>query len=91
LAERIGNLSHRRYLPVKVPAIDNRKSPHLGLTGIHVHRKVSIKELELGTAELVLCSAHKLQETWDVKSKSLEEANFELLEARGGDPTNKRF
>jgi hypothetical protein len=38
LAERIGNLSHGRYLPVKVPAIDTyRKSIHLGLlTGVHV-------------------------------------------------------
>jgi hypothetical protein len=53
---------------------------------------VVAKELELATAEPeVLCCVHKLQEKWDGKGEVLEEQNFELLEARGGDPTNKRF
>lgn len=87
-------MSHGRYLPVKVPAVDiYRKSIHLGLlTGVHIHDNVVVKELELATAEPeVLCCVHKLQEKWDGIGKVLEEQNFELLEARGGHPTNKRF
>ena len=51
-----------------------------------------VKELELATAEPeILCCVHKLQEEWDGKGKVLVEQNFELPEARGDDPTDKRF
>jgi hypothetical protein len=94
LAERIENLSHGRYLPVKVPAVDiYRKGIHLGLlTRVHLRYNAVVKKLDITTVEPeVLCCVHKLQEKWDRKGKVFEEQNVELLEARGDDPTDKRF
>jgi hypothetical protein len=51
-----------------------------------------VNEFEVGTVEAeVLCCVHKLQETWDRKRRLVEEFNLKLLDARGGDPMNKRF
>src|SRR6266403_1676318 len=94
LARRIENLCHGTYLPVQVPAVDDHgkgvhRSPHLR---IELHIDVVVKELEFGTAETeVLCHVHKMLELWNGKRDSLEEVNFKQLEAKSGDPTNKRF
>src|ERR1700674_877731 len=100
LAKRIENLSHGRYLPVKVPTVDTYvKCIHLGLvlglglpTGIYLHINILVKELELAVAEPeVLCCIHKLHEVRDGKCELLEEKDLELLEARGRDPANNCF
>src|SRR6266403_2395505 len=92
-AERIGKLSLGRYLPVKVPAEDiYRKDTRPGLTGIHLHYNFIVRELKLGIDEPeVLWCVRKLQKTCNGKRLLLEKVNFELLEAGGGDPINKRF
>jgi hypothetical protein len=93
-AERIGNLCHGRYLPVEVLAVDTyRKGILLGLpTGIDLQINLPRGELESGTVEPeVLCCVHQLHDTWDRKPVLVEEANVELFEARGGDPTDKCF
>ena len=93
-AERIGNLSHGRYLPVEVLAVDiYRKGILLGLpTGIDLQINLPREELEFGALEPeILCCVHQLHETWDRKPVLVEEANVELLEARGGDLTNECF
>src|SRR6266436_5290036 len=93
LAERIENLGHGRYLPVEVPAVDiYGKGKHLGLTGMDVHINPFVVEFEPGTVESGdLCPFHKLQERWKGKRELLEEVKLDLLEARGGNPTNNRF
>jgi hypothetical protein len=97
LAKRIENLSHGRYLPVKVPTVDTYvKGMHVSilvlglLRGIDLHINMLVKELELAVAEPeVLCRVHKLHEVRDGKGGLLEEEDLELLEARGRDPTNE--
>jgi hypothetical protein len=98
LTKRIENLSHGRYLPVKVPAVDTYvKGIHLGLvlgllTGIYLHINKLVKELEPAVAEPeVLRRVHKLHEVRDGKGELLEEEDLELLEARGRYPTNNCF
>jgi hypothetical protein len=94
LAERIGNLCHRRYLPVEVPALDvYDEGIHDGLfLGIDVYIDSLVIEPEFATVEPeVLCCVDKPQETWDGKPELVKELDLELLEARGGDPMNKCF
>jgi hypothetical protein len=60
--------------------------------GIHLHINYVVRELKFGKPEPeVLCCVHELQETWDGNRELIEEPNFKLLEARGGDPMNKCF
>ena len=93
-AERIGNLCHGRYLAVEVLAVDTyRKGILLGLpTGIDLQIYLPREKLEFGTLETkVLCCVHQLHKTWEREPVLVEEANMELLEARGGDLANKCF
>jgi len=93
LAEKFEKLCRKRYLPVKVPAIDiYSKGICLNLVGIDPHINLPDEKLEFCTLKPeVLCCVDKLQETWDRVRELIEEVNSELLEARGGDPTNKYF
>jgi hypothetical protein len=57
---------------------------------IDLHINFLPEELEFCTIKSeVLCCFKKLQETWDGKRELVEEVNFELLKARGGDSMNK--
>jgi hypothetical protein len=91
LAKRIGNLSQRRYLPVEVPAKDNRANGMLGLT-TEIDPPINglFGESECGTVEPeVFCCVNKLLETWDGKCELVEEFKMKLLEARCGNPMDK--
>jgi len=68
------------------------KGNRLWLKGIDLHiNSLVVLELELCTVEPeVLCCVHKLQQPKNGECDSLEEVNFELLEARGGDSTKKK-
>jgi hypothetical protein len=95
LTRRIEYSCHQTCLLAEVLATGtNGKGIHLGLSRIHLHinsMRTERKE-EYGTVEPeVLCCIHKVQETWNYARACPGEANDELLEARGGDPTNKPF
>ena len=67
------NLSHRRYLPVKVPAADSDgKDIHLDLpTGVRLHISVLIRELNLSNfGPEVIRHVRELLKTWKVKRES---------------------
>src|SRR6266566_507351 len=88
MAKRTKNLCYERYLQVEVLADDTYPKGTDPFAGIHLHLNLSVRELEIGTAEPeVPCCVHELHEIWDGKRGLLEEENLELLKAGGGDPT----
>jgi hypothetical protein len=94
LTERIENLGHGRYLPVKMPVVETygKNIRLVFLARIELCAKSVAGKLEPGTVEPeVFCCVHKLHKMWNVKRGLLEELNAERLEARGGDLTDNRF
>ncbi len=74
MAKRFENLSHGRYLPVEVPAVDRAFISGLS-RGIGLHMNSLAVEIKPGTVEpeVLYYYVHKLQEMWNGKRELLEE------------------